>query len=306
MTVAVQVQQIPCQGGVSPMQSSTKEESLSDAVVASVWKETRNFYQKHSEIKESHGVGHIEAVYRHAVQALACCRHKNNGGDDDDDDDGSTPNISATQVMEIKIATILHDVDDGKYFPNNSHYENAQSIMNMAQVPVDSHQSILDMIEWVSCSKNGNDVPKSIQESGEYFRLIPRWSDRLEAVGVVGVVRCFQYNAEHGQALSSESSPRAENVDQVWALATPERFAAYQQRGGSSDDMISHYYDKLLHVARPPPCIVRNSYLQSQAEKSSCELVKVCIQFGKTGKVDVDYIQQLAKRLSSVTVSELN
>jgi uncharacterized protein len=297
-------------------------DSVEDVVVDSVWKETRKFYQVHSEIKESHGIGHVEAVYRHAVHALAAASLSH---DENDDDNGSTTTttttapivITATQVMEIKVATILHDVDDGKYFPNHSTYENATSILQRANVPVDSHASILDMISWVSCSKNGNNVPESIQTSGEYFRLIPRWSDRLEAVGAIGVVRCYQYNQEHGRALFSASSPRAQTVEQVWEFATPERFATYQQQsgqgGGSSisddddddddDNMISHYYDKLLHVAHPPPGIVRNAYLEAQAEQSSCELIKVCLEFGKTGKVNVDYIENLAKKLRPLSSS---
>ena len=61
--------------------------------------------------------------------------------------------------------------------------------------------------------------------------------------------------------------------------------------------MISHYYVKLLHVARPQKDIVRNSYLERQAEDSSRELVEVCLRFGKTGQVDVDYIADLEREL---------
>ena len=70
--------------------------------------------------------------------------------------------------------------------------------------------------------------------------------------------------------------------------------------------MISHYYDKLLHVARPPPEIVRNSYLERMAEDGSKELVEVCVRFGRTGVVDEEYILGLEKNLEPLNPSLLD
>ena len=82
-------------------------------------------------------------------------------------------------------------------------------------------------------------------------------------------------------------------------MASPDRFENYLRDSvnGVDDDMISHYYDKLLHVARPPPDIVRNSYLEEAAEESARELVHVCLRFGETGRVDTEAIEQLAATL---------
>lgn len=240
------------------------------------------FYEDHKEIKASHGLNHIMRVYHHATMAIAC----------------HTPPLSSKSCMEIKVASLLHDVDDTKYFPNHYDYENARSILTAADVVEDSSKRILYMIELVSCSKNGNSVPDKIRNNGDYHLLIPRWSDRLEAVGSIGLVRCFQYNQEHGLPLSSPNSPRAQTEVDVWKLATPERFEAYINTGGSSDDMISHYYDKLLHVACPPKDIVRNTYLEEQAHESSEALVEMCVRFGKTGMVDEDYVRIVAREIS--------
>ena len=149
----------------------------------------------------------------------------------------------------------------------------------------------MGMIDWVSCSKNGNSIPPDSTP----LTLIPRWSDRLEAVGKEGVVRCYQYTIEHGRPLSSALSPRPRSVDELWALATPERFEHYQLHGPTFDDMISHFYDKLLHVARPPN--VGNAYLQAQAEIGIAPLVHVCLEYGRTGQVDVAYMEGLAREL---------
>eukprot|EP00591_Stephanopyxis_turris_P000534 CAMPEP_0195525824 /NCGR_PEP_ID=MMETSP0794_2-20130614/26461_1 /TAXON_ID=515487 /ORGANISM="Stephanopyxis turris, Strain CCMP 815" /LENGTH=247 /DNA_ID=CAMNT_0040656365 /DNA_START=415 /DNA_END=1158 /DNA_ORIENTATION=+ len=242
--------------------------------------EINRFYELHTHIKESHGLKHVMAVYNHATKAVAC----------------HSPPLSSSVSMEIEVASLLHDVDDEKYFPNGGEctYPNAGHILQLAGIPDESSHNIINMIDVVSCSKNGNSVPNFVKANGDYHFLIPRWSDRLEAVGAIGVVRCFQYNQERNRPMSSDKSPRSKTVEEVWEHATPDRFEAYQ-KGGNSTDMISHYYDKLLHIARPPPDIVRNKYLEQMAEESVKELLEICIRFGKTGMVDEKYIQKLLK-----------
>jgi uncharacterized protein len=249
--------------------------------VQMVLDEVNHFYQKHDEIKVSHGISHVLAVHQHAVKAISC----------------HAPPLSSTESMEIQVTALLHDVDDKKYFPNHENYENARSILKASNVPNDSCGKIVHMIQLVSCSANGNHVPQDIIDEGAFHLLIPRWADRLEAVGAIGVLRCYQYNREHDMAFSTPNSPRAQTEAEVWNYATQERFEAYQARGGSSTDMISHYYDKLLHVACPPKELVRNSYLEQKAKESSKELLEVCLRYGKTGTVDEEYIQDIAKKL---------
>lgn len=248
----------------------------------------QHFYRENkTRIKESHGISHVLAVLNHVNKAIECHHHHQQAP------------LSAQTVMQIKLAALLHDVDDHKYFPRHNNHENARLLMEKAQVPVENVDPVLEMIDLVSCSANGNHVPENIRQTGDYYKLIPRWSDRLEAVGAVGVVRCYQFNQEHGYPLSTLRSPRAESAEQVWEFATPERFEAYRKRGGTSDDMISHYYDKLLHVACPPKDSVRNEYLEQRALESSKELVELCVRYGKTGMVDEAYIHEIERELAA-------
>ena len=97
-------------------------------------------------------------------------------------------------------------MDDHKYFPLADkaedveiRYANAAKICRDADLPSNvSLRRILQMISWVSCSENGNNVPLEVSQSGAYHLLIPRWADRLEAVGAIVVVRCYRYNQEKG------------------------------------------------------------------------------------------------------------
>lgn len=182
------------------------------------------FYEEHTHrIKASHGLSHVLAVLRHANCAISCHR----------------PKLSLEMGQNIKMATLLHDVDDHKYFPDHQNHQNARFILDEANVSEESTCIVLYMIDLVSCSANGNHVPANILQKEDYHLLIPRWSDRLEAVSSTGVVRSYQYNQEHGQPLWGPHSPTARTVAQVWEFATPERFEQYQERNGTSEDMIS-------------------------------------------------------------------
>eukprot|EP00571_Detonula_confervacea_P004903 CAMPEP_0172320084 /NCGR_PEP_ID=MMETSP1058-20130122/39572_1 /TAXON_ID=83371 /ORGANISM="Detonula confervacea, Strain CCMP 353" /LENGTH=301 /DNA_ID=CAMNT_0013035273 /DNA_START=193 /DNA_END=1098 /DNA_ORIENTATION=+ len=285
------------------------------------------FYQDNPQIGASHGIFHVMAVHDHAVNAI--------GSHNNDSSDGSKPNsekISHLTAMEIRVAAMLHDADDRKYFPlkekepsNNVNIEmpnlpNAIAICQSADIPSESISRILKMITWVGCSENGNSIPPEIEGTNQYHLLIPRWSDRLEAVGRVGVIRCYQYNREIGAPLWKDDdfydSPRPTSEEELWEFATSERFQDYlkgDQRGGKKkkdskkkgdgSSMISHYYDKLLHVARPPNQIVQNKYLEEMAKESSKELVEVCLRFGETGVVDEQYMLSLEKEQLSMSNS---
>mmetsp|Transcript_27210 Transcript_27210/g.57418 ORF Transcript_27210/g.57418 Transcript_27210/m.57418 type:complete len:277 (-) Transcript_27210:125-955(-) len=258
------------------------------------------FYKDNPQIGPSHGLPHVMAVHEHAAMAIES--HNSNAA--------PSSNLSDMTAMEIRVAAMLHDADDRKYFPQKATSEeealtnngmpnlpNAIHMMQTASIPSESISRILQMITWVSCTQNGNSIPPEIQSTNNYHLLIPRWSDRLEAVGRTGVLRCYQYNKEIGAPLWKDDdlydSPRPRDEEELWKLVTPERFEKYLCNGGSNNSMMSHYYDKLLHVARPPPEGVRNQYLEERARASSRELVEVCLRFGKMGVVDEDYILSL-------------
>ena len=93
-----------------------------------------------------------------------------------------------------------------------------------------------------------------------------RLADRLEAIGAVGAVRCYQYNREKGAPFFIDQTPRPKTREEVWSNVTPERFESYMKNKDSAS-MMDHYFDKLLQIARFEPDIVRNEYLCAEAEK---------------------------------------
>lgn len=209
-------------------------------------------------VDESHGVGHALKVLANLDAAVVAA---------------PTP-LPAPRMLAMRLAALLHDADDKKYFPETAAtYANAARIAADSGAPAVVVAEAVKMIGWVSCSTNGNSSPVGTVAEPEL--LWPRWADRLEAVGEMGVARCFLYTLHSARPLSAATTPRPRTPEAALALATAERFERYQSSGGSSASMIDHYYDKLLSVARPPPEIVRNAFLEKAALKSAAPLLEV-------------------------------
>ena len=96
----------------------------------------------------------------------------------------------------MELAALLHDADDRKYFKKDE--QNAQKIIEESLEDHAAKNLILseslEMISYVSASSNGNSIPERAITNPEFLWV--RFSDRLEAIGTIGMVRCYQYNTE--------------------------------------------------------------------------------------------------------------
>lgn len=274
-----------------------------------------------AHVHESHGIGHADTVLAHLQQCLAT--------DTCADSDGAERlPVTPARVLALQLAALLHDADDGKYFGKGS--TNARDIMQRVLLtsanrttatsdaasaaaargpdvaaPASSLPGVVEealtMISWVSTSKNANDIPAACAE--DPMLLWPRWCDRLEAIGWPGVVRCWQYTLEQGAELVAAASPRPAAEADIWAEATPARFAAYRTSGGHSASMVDHYYDKLLHLASPMVGQTshnpRSRYLAAVARERVAPMVEVLLEFGRTGTLADDTFRR-AKALAGM------
>jgi uncharacterized protein len=196
--------------------------------------------QEH-RIDKGHGLDHALAVLKHAERALAVELEP-----------------SADERLAVRLAALLHDVDDRKFFASTD-LDNARAICAaVAPRQPDVQALALRMIALVSCSKNGNTL---VEPS---WLLIPRWADRLEALGAIGIYRCYVYTLHVGRPLLTDATELPASEQDLERLAPPERFAQYVQLRGQvgSSSFVDHFYDKLLHIAVLP---TRNAYLLRKA-----------------------------------------
>lgn len=220
---------------------------------------TFEFFQSY-QVDESHGFAHALEVLTHAEKMLAC----------------ETAPIDSADILAVKLAALLHDVDDRKLFPQNKNYENARLLLEQI-VPANKavHNKAIEMIKCVSTSANGNTIDQTLA----CWMLFPRFADRLEAIGPVGVTRCLAYTKHQGRPLFVTSTLTAMTEEELWKIATQERFQQYLTVKNSLS-FIDHFYDKLLHIGTVEALgYPKNSYLAHEAINRHHYMVRYVLDF---------------------------
>jgi len=212
----------------------------------------------------SHGIEHSVIVMNNAKKAL----------------DSGDYNLDDNQKKAVLLAALLHDADDRKFFPNNKNFENLISVLEGENS--DFINLVIKMVDLVSSSKNGDNIPDGVAE----WMLIPRYSDRLEAIGKIGIKRCYQYGITTKNPLYTENTKRLLDEKDLFELATEERYKNYK---GYSDSMIDHYYDKLIRASIFP---IKNSFLTQEAAKRQRPLIEFLLYFGKKGSITNEDVEE--------------
>ena len=225
-------------------------------------KEVNETREDNKKIDESHGLHHGLIVCCNVSKAL---EHNSN--------------INDRQKLLVKLAALLHDIDDHKYFPDNHKFENARKILNnkrdIDNLTDNEIATILLMIYLVSSSTHGDTMPCDIPE----WYFYPRYADRLEAVGIIGLERTYEYNLKKKQPLYTKETKRAENKDDLYDnIATVERYKQYSMPGSASKSMMDHIYDKLLRLGEFP---IKNTYFKKECDSRIKPLVDFCLEFSK-------------------------
>ena len=140
------------------------------------------------------------------------------------------------------------------------------------------------MIKLVSYTENGNS--KCNISSEEDWLLYPRYADRLEAIGGVGIERCYIYTIYIDRPLYLETTSRATTKEELSQIITSERYQNYFDKKRSDDTLIDHIYDKVLHVADH---IIesRNPYFVKEARERHEIVINFVLDFGIKGDVDM-------------------
>jgi uncharacterized protein len=190
-------------------------------------------------VPSDHGLAHADRVLGHARRTLVI-------------DFGA---LDAQTCCMIELATLLHDADDRKLSPaaDPCTFENARNILDKIAFPAPT--LILKMISLVSTSSNGN---TALPNKADFpiWMYIPRDSDRLEAIGGVGIIRCQQYAKRKGLPVSVPGlTPLICTEDELtnYLSVSSARFTTYQETGTSISEM-DHYLDKLFWIEPAVKC----------------------------------------------------
>ena len=94
-----------------------------------------------------------------------------------------------------------------------------------------------------------------------------------------------------------DTTPRPTTEQELWQEVKEERWTRYQT-GGASLSMMDHYYDKLLHIGKFDPAVVRSQYLEDEARRRVQPLVDICLEAGRLGKPPLESLERLKMSLS--------
>lgn len=197
---------------------------------------------KEQKIPEDHGYEHYMAVYRHALAAL------------------SYEQLTSTQSLAVLLAALLHDVDDRKIkqmtlsmalslpppVEGEGKKETPYPIAARFLAGLTKDKELIDLtlslIDEVSASKNGN---KYVEPD---WKIIPRAADRIEALGMEGIHRCYDCTVRMDNPIVTPNTPLPVTETELLEVMRTRPFDLYIKGGGKSASMIDHFYDKLFHL----------------------------------------------------------
>lgn len=211
------------------------------------------------DICQSHNLGHFLAVYENAKKAI--------------DYEILTP----YQRKAVLLAALLHDIDDRKLFPNSINNQNTRQILfGHSKQFIDL---VIEMINLVSSSINGDTLVK------EEWKLIPRYADRIEALGITGIERCYQFCNTIQNPIITDKTSRVTTKEELWKVASEERYKEYK---GKSDSFIDHFYDKLLRLSVFP---IKNKWLVGRGHEEGKIMVDFILKYFSKNVSDKEFIE---------------
>ncbi len=156
-----------------------------------------------------HDFGHVERVYRTAIGIA-----EKEGAD----------------VFLCALAAALHDVDDRKLSPETSkNKDNARRFLTANAVPEETAERVIQIIDEVSFRGTDSVTPNTVEGK------IVQDADRLDAMGAIGIARCFAYGDCTGRKIY-------ETDEKPLLCADAETY--YTGKTCS----INHFYEKLLQL----------------------------------------------------------
>lgn len=135
-------------------------------------------------------------------------------------------------VFTVSLAALLHDIADPKFYKGDETIgpKKAQEFLLLQKVNSETIAHVVKIIEQMSYK---NSFEKGAEKFTSKELEVVQDADRLDAIGAIGIARCFNYGGFKNRALyNPEISP---NLNM-----TKEEYK------NSETPTINHFYEKLL------------------------------------------------------------
>ena len=137
-------------------------------------------------------------------------------------------------LLTVALAALLHDIADSKFHEGNESIAPKMARAFLLKHNADSQvvEQVIHIIEHVSF-KNSFDASEGTALTSEL--AIVRDADRLDAIGAIGIARCFNYGGFKNRPLFDPDIQPRLNMSK----------AEYKKAAGPT---INHFYEKLLKL----------------------------------------------------------
>lgn len=131
-------------------------------------------------------------------------------------------------VFVVQLAALLHDVDDYKLSRETyEHKDRAVDFLNKVGMSQEIISEVCHIIEDVSFKGSDSKTPDSIEG------MCVQDADRLDAIGAIGIARCFTFGGHHNRILYDPSIQPNLNMDEQ----------TYRNHVSTT---LNHFYEKLF------------------------------------------------------------
>lgn len=141
----------------------------------------------------------------------------------------------ADTLAVVRLSALLHDVDDHKYGGDEVGLPNARRIMRDAHVAPQLVERVAAVIARIGFSANLGALAAPLPLEA----AVVQDADRLDAVGAIGIARCFTYGGAKHRVLHDPA-----------VVPRPPGLSKEEYREGESKTTtINHFYEKLLTLS---------------------------------------------------------
>ncbi|KAF1333504.1 Hd repeat domain-containing protein, partial [Globisporangium splendens] len=150
-------------------------------------------------------------------------------------------NVPEENLEIVDLAALLHDIDDWKYQTEDVVTKRAVQFLESQNVPSEKIVRVMAIIDNMGFKEElGGNKREITVEFGcvqDADRLYDFMSVKQDAIGAIGIARCFTYGGHKKRALYDPEFPPTEEVSQE----------QYMQHGRNAPT-INHFYEKLFKL----------------------------------------------------------
>ena len=196
-------------------------------------KATETYVQE--EMKQNDGSHDWHHVNRVRQMAVLLAHEKNQGNKEKK---WKEIEIDSDTLLVIELSALLHDIKDWKYSgKSEAGVEAAIKFLQLHKLNPNLILRVAHTIQYIGFKTELSD--EKIVMTLEL--AIVQDADRLDAMGAIGIARCFTYGGSKKRMLY--------NPDHVLSCSklTQEEYVK-QNANNNQSGILSHFYDKLLHL----------------------------------------------------------